>query len=210
MIMNKDAPWVWFDVDDVVVDASPLFQESMDRWTGQVIPWQTWPDNHFPPLYGIQDDDEEGHARMKDVWRADRILERAPVRPGVRAVMHQIKEAGCRIGLITARGWHEDGEGITRRMVKANGLPVSQVLSVFYNQSKAAILQATDTQVVAVLDDTPRHIAGCVAAGLPGWLLDQPWNVQATHLPRMASLEAFARHVQQVMAPQPPRRRLRG
>jgi hypothetical protein len=198
-------PWAWFDVDDVVVDATPLFQESMDRWKGTVIPWQTWAHNHFPHFYGIMDDDAEGIAQMKEVWRRDQILERAPVRAGVVAVLHRVKALGCRIGFLTARGWHEDSVAITQKVADQNALPVDRILSIPYAHSKAETLAATGTRVVGFVDDTPRHVEGCVAAGLNAMLLTQPWNVQAVHLPRVAHLDEFADRIALALQGEPPR-----
>jgi FMN phosphatase YigB (HAD superfamily) len=208
--MDKpDQPWVWFDVDDVVVESTPLFQESMDRWTGKVIPWQTWTHNRFHQFYGVRDDDADTIAQMKAVWKADQVLERSPLRPGVVEAMRQIHDMGCRLGFLTARAWHEEGVAITQSMAVTHRLPVDRIISMEYTQTKAEFLAQTGTRVIGFVDDTIRHVEGCRSAGFDAVLMDQPWNVEAVHLPRVKDMGEFAQHIARVLEPLalPSRRR---
>jgi len=50
------------------------------------------------------------------------------------------------------------------------------------------------------LDDTIRHVEGCVAAGFNSALMHQPWNAQATHLPRITRLADYPAWIEQAMA----------
>jgi len=200
-------PWVWLDVDDVLVDSTPIFQESMDRWTGKTIPWQTWTHNRFHQFYGIADEDAATIARMRQRWKDDRVLERSPFMPHVAQAMATIVNAGADIGLLTARAWHSEGEAITREMAAQAGLSIKAVISIHFHQTKADFLIHSGTQVVGFIDDTIRHVEGCVAAGFNAVLMDQPWNREARHLPRVANLEEFAQQIQARLAsPVPPRR----
>lgn len=186
------SPWVWFDVDDVLVDSTPLFQESMDRWTGRHVPWESWPHNHFPDFYGIQSHDTEAIAQMKAIWKKDRVLERAPLRSGVEEALQRIHDLGYPMGLITARGWHEEGAQITQDLADRHRLPVQKIISMDYSQTKADFLQAHGAEIVAFVDDTPRHVEGCVQAGLAAFLLHHSWNATAVHLPRIHHLQELA------------------
>lgn len=190
---SEKAPWLWFDVDDVLVDSAPVFQASMDRWSGITVPWETWHHNHFHQFYGVRDDDQDTIARMKQVWRDDQVLERSPLRPGVADTLKHLHDQGFSLGLLTARAWHPDGVAITQAMVDGHQLPVNQIISMEYAATKADFLKASGTRVVGFVDDTIRHIEGCVAAGINAVLMAQPWNTQATHLDRVPQIDDYPR-----------------
>jgi FMN phosphatase YigB (HAD superfamily) len=197
------APWVWFDVDDVLVESTPLFQESLDRWTGTSVPWQTWTHNRFHQFYGIADDDELRIAQMKQRWKDDRILERSPLIEGVGEALRAIEAKGAKIGLLTARAWHENGVAITQAQVEQHRLPVSRIISMNYHETKAQFLQHTGTRVIGFIDDTPRHVEGCRTAGIDAVLMHQPWNTDADHLPRVHRLSEFVARLDPLLQPSP-------
>lgn len=193
--VQDDTPWVWFDVDDVLVSSTPLFQESLDRWSGQVIPWQTWTHNHFHLFYGVASDDRATIQKLRQTWEEDQVLERSPLFPDAQDALHALAEDGFKIGLLTARAWHSRGLEVTEAMVEHHHLPVSRVITLPWESTKADLLQASGTRVVGFLDDTIRHVEGCREAGFNAVLRDQPWNVTAHHLPRVADLSAFVQRV---------------
>lgn len=188
--MANTQRWVWFDVDDVLVDVAPLFQDTMDRWSGRTIPWQGWTDNIFHRLYGVEDRDVAGVRAMQQACEDDRVLERAPLFDDVKPVFDALAADGLKIGLITARDWHSRGRAITEAMVDTHRLPVSDIITLGMEGSKAELLLRTGTDVAGFVDDSVRHVDGCRAAGIHATLRARPWNAAATHLPRIEALAA--------------------
>lgn len=197
---QDDAPWLWFDVDDVLVESTPLFQESLDRWSGTVVPWQTWTHNQFHKFYGVKDDDDETFALLRKQWKDDRILERSPLFEGVSETLQKLSDQGFKLGLLTARAWHPDGVAITQTMADDHHLPVSQIISMDYSGTKAEFLKKTGTRVEGFIDDTIRHVEGGVSAGFNAVLMHQPWNVQATHLARVKCMTDYPAWIAKAMA----------
>lgn len=181
---------LWFDVDDVLVDTSPLTEASLRTLTGKHIPVETWRHHHFVELYSLS---QEGKKAMLRQWMDDEILEKAKLRAGVADAMRSLSHAGFSLKLITARDWHPEAEDITWRMAQANGLPVDDVVVMSFEQDKSEVLISRGEQVDGFVDDTPRHVRGCLAKGWPSFLMTHPWNV-SEDLPRVGSLAQFAGH----------------
>ena len=193
--------WAWFDVDDVLVESTPLFQESLDRWSGLHRPWQEWTHNRFHQFYGVADDDLDIIQELRDLWRKERILERSPLSPDAGPVLRELSDMGLRIGLITARAWHPEGREITEEMAEAHQLPVDRVIAMHYEETKAGLLVQSGTQVASFLDDTTRHAQACHDAGFNSALFRQPWNADAQGLRVIERLADVPRWVAESLAP---------
>ena len=181
---------LWFDVDDVLVDTSPLTEASLRALTGKHIPVHSWPHHRFVDLYSLCSD---GKKKMLRRWMDDQILEKATLRAGVAEAMRSLAHAGFSLKMITARDWHPEGEAITWRMAQSHGLPVDDVVVMAFEQSKADVLASRGEKVDGFVDDTPRHVRGCMEKGWASFLMDHPWNV-SEDLPRVQTLSQFAGH----------------
>ena len=189
MMLAMDKKTVWFDVDDVLVDTSPRTEESLRTLTGKVIPVHTWPHHHFLDLYGLG---EPRRQSMLDQWIEDRVLERATLREGVAEAMRELAGDGFELRLITARGWHPRGEAITWAMAEEHGLPVSGVSLTLFEDDKSDALAAWGARVDGFVDDTVRHVRGCLAKGWPAWVMTHPWNADHDLPGRVGNLREFA------------------
>lgn len=176
--------WLWFDVDDVLVDASTQLERSLRRLTGIHHPVHEWPSHSFADIYKIAHDRFDA---MREAWACDRVLERSRVLDGSVDALKMGADKGYKIGLITARGWHPEGRQITQEMVDSNSMPVEQIIVMAFHESKSDLLLATKTDIVGFADDTPRHVEGALSCGWNGKLVSQPWN-RESDLPRVASV----------------------
>jgi FMN phosphatase YigB (HAD superfamily) len=184
-------PTLWFDVDDVLVETSPLTEASLRALTGKNIPIASWPHHHFVEIYEL---DAEGKAAMLRSWMDEGLLECAKLRPGVREAMDRLAGAGFELALITARSWHPQGEELTWKMARDHQLPVSQIVVMDFEDSKAEVLKARGARVDGFVDDTVRHVRGCLEQGWRAFVMNHPWN-SAHDLPfRVDSLGEFADH----------------
>lgn len=183
---------IWFDVDDVLVDTSALIEKSLRDLTGREIPVSTWRNHDFASMYGLC---ERGIKDMRERWLDDGVLEKAPLRAGVSEAMAELGKAGYKLGLITARGWHPEGEGVTWAMAEEHGLPVSELVVVRFEQEKAQVLRELGMDVSGFVDDTYRHVKGCLDNGWRAYVMSHPWNEQYEQAPRVSGLGEFAQRI---------------
>lgn len=182
---------LWFDVDDVLVETSPLTEASLRQLTGKSIPIDSWPHHHFVEIYEL---DAAGKAAMLRAWTEERLLESAKLRPGVAEAMDRLSGAGFELALITARDWHPQGERITWEMAEAHKLPVSQVVVMAFEDAKADVLRRMGARVDGFVDDTARHVSGCLEQGWKAFVMSHPWNARHDLPFRVDSLSEFADH----------------
>lgn len=180
---------LWFDVDDVLVEMSPLTELSLRTLTGKTIPIASWPHHHFDTIYDL---DSKGKDAMRRAWIEERMLESAPLRPGVAEAMRRLSEADFELCLITARDWHPQGEEITWKMAHDHNLPVSEVIVMKFEESKADVLKARGAQVDGFVDDTVRHVRSCLEQGWKAFVMSHSWNRDHDLPLRVESLTEFA------------------
>jgi hypothetical protein len=204
--MDNKKPMVWFDVDDVIVETSALMEKTLRRMTGKTILSQSWPHHGFAEIYGFKPGDME---RLREMWMHDQLLERAPLREGVAEAMVSIRQSGYELGLITARGWHPQGEALTWAMAAKHGLPIGEVVVLSYEECKAKKLEDLGVRVDGFVDDTHRHVRACQAKGWSASLMTQPWNEKHEDVPRVSALGEFAQMLAIKAGAVEPARRLK-
>ena len=187
--MKKEIKEIWFDVDDVMVDTSAMIEKSLRDLTGKSIDITQWPHHNFPEIYGF---DVNFMEKVRYKWLEDQILENAPLRAGVAEAMKDLANQGYKLGLITARSWHPQGEAVTWAMVEKYNIPVSDIAVLSYDESKVALLEKISSGVQGYVDDTYRHVKACSEKGWYSCVMNQPWNRQYTDLPRVDSMQEFA------------------
>jgi hypothetical protein len=186
---NAEDEWVYFDADDVLTKTSVQIERAMFKLTGMHLPWTSWTDHDFVKKYNLG---AERIPEMLAIWREERILERAEIYAGAREAMERVVDSKRKVGVITARGWHEKGREITAAMIEAERLPVSDLMVIEYHESKAELLEATGKRIAGFADDTVRHVHECSAKGIPAVLVSHPWNHAApNHLPRIDGIGLF-------------------
>lgn len=182
---------LWLDVDDVLVETSPLTEASLRALTGKTIPISSWPHHHFAEIYGL---DAQGVDAMCQAWMSERVLERAPLRAGVPEALNRLAEADFELGIITARGWHPYGREITEDMVATHRLPVSEIVVMDFEESKAEVLAALGARVDGMVDDTARHVRGFLERGVKAFIMSHSWNQRHDFPFRVDSICEFADH----------------
>ena len=178
--------WIIFDVDDVLVN----FRQSMSnacKTINKDVHWTKWTSYKHAEIYGFS-----SSAHVKTFMQEAEVLENAKVEPGVRNVLQLLRDRGYSIGLITARGWHPRGEIITSNMVKDNELAVDKIiLSHAHTDKKSEFINQFDGEIVAFLDDSPKHVMDFIEHGVTSYLMHRPWNVDDIDLPRVNTILQF-------------------
>jgi len=120
------------------------------------------------------------------------VLEAASFEPHAQEAFQAVRDAGCSVKILTARGWHARADEITRASLAEAGLVPDEILIVPLHSSKDAALRQCGP-VAAYLDDHAGHIQDathCANVERPV-LMDRPWNRDSTHPHRVASLLEF-------------------
>jgi uncharacterized HAD superfamily protein len=184
--------WIVFDVDDVICNfRESLYQSFKDK--GLDLPWQDWNHYNHVKMFNFTHE-KELHLHMKEAL----VLEKSLLEEGVREVMTNLKQKGYKIGLLTARGWHSEGEIITQAFIDKYSLPVDKlVISGQHMDRKSAHMDKFKGEIAYYIDDSIHHIQDFLSQGVKAFLMNRPWN-QDSILPRIHSLKEFEEQVQPV------------
>ena len=172
--------WIIFDVDDVLCNFRDSLYHSF-KVIGKDIHWNQWTDYASIDMYGLPDE-KALHAHMIQY----KVLEKSQVEDGVVDALKELKKAGYKIGLLTARAWHKDGQNITENFVDKNDLCDDKiVISGFYKDKKSQHIDKFSGNICGYFDDSIHHIEDFITEGVKNsYLIDRPWNQQSS-LPRV-------------------------
>jgi len=179
-------PIIAFDCDNVLCDLIPGLSDACSRFTGISLEPDEW--IHYDHFINVG-------MTLSDLLRAiidHKILERAPPYAGVVDAILLAREQGFAVALITARGYHPHGDPITLSWLKEFGMEFDHVILVDINETKAEALKSLDN-VVAYIDDYLPHLHDLeiANAGVPLFLMDQPWNREDSKFQRVFSVHEY-------------------
>jgi len=181
-----DIPYAVFDLDDVLANLRDHLMAMLHRRTGREIHWSEWRDYELGGLYGT------GNETIMAWVLEDRVLEEATLEPHAADAVSAARRAGYRVAVVTARGWHPQGEALTREWLERQGLAVDELYLVPAFGDKATVLEALG-QVAYFVDDHVGHLYP--AQALPGvrraLLVDRPWNRHDREMHRLFGLDEF-------------------
>lgn len=177
--------WILFDVDDVVVSYRESLYQSF-KVLGKDIHWSKWNTYKHVKIYGLKDYDE-----FLNHMITAQIIENSLIEPGVKELMHKLKEDGYSIGFLTARSWHPEAYEVTLDCIRRYNLPVDKVIVTEFKGKKTDYLNEFPGEIVGFLDDSPSHVEDFISANIPNsYVMDRPWN-QNILLPRIHNYEDF-------------------
>jgi|GEM_PF-1939550 len=184
-----------FDLDDVLCNLREPMSDALAKATGKRIAWQDWTTYDLPVLYGV------GLDHCLSAFLEHEVLERAKPEPGAVDAVRVCRELGCEVQVMTARGWHPDGDALTRSWLAAHGFVVDALAVVGLHESKAAVIEAAGGADF-LLDDSPRHIQEVMATGVVTTpvVLCRPWNQHVTGAGRVRGNIEFCKLVMGRMA----------
>lgn len=184
--------WIVFDVDDVIANFRESLHQSFKN-IGQDIHWENWKIYKHVDIYNLKDEDV-----LKKHMFSYHVIEKSQIEEHVFNIFQRLKNKGYHIGLLTARGWHEDGLELTENFVKKHQLPVDKiVISGQHMDKKSSHIHVFDGEVVAYIDDSIHHIEDFIAQGIHAFLLKRPWNESNHILPKVNSLLDFEQQIYQ-------------
>lgn len=181
-------PFVWFDVDDVLVDTSQEIHRVMLDKTGKDIPVDAWPSMLFSEFYGVGKENIEA---MRGWWRDGSVLEQARPFAGALDAVRAVAAAGHKVGFITARGWHPSAQQITEDLIAQNNLPVSELILLKFGESKKDLLAERASSIAGFVDDSLQHVQDVGGLGVPVALVRRAWNRAAEFENAIAGVHEF-------------------
>lgn len=187
---NTPAPWIIFDMDEVIVNGRDCLAAHLNSHTGKSISADDWIQYDLCKTYDID------HTTLLDLFHSSKMLENALLEPDVLQAMALAKSHGYQIGILTARGWHNDGLALTKAAVQSFGLPVDHVVAVPLDAKKHEVIQNHfPGHIAGFVDDNPPHVRGVHALGIPSYVRDRPWNQEMVEYPRVFHLVDFIEKV---------------
>lgn len=149
----KKIKWLFFDVDDTMVDTEGEICRVVLEQFGFTCP----PDVYLCPLT------TGGHHAQ--VLREARFMVNPPLLPGTAELfklLPALRANGFKIGIITHRGYHEEGETHTNNMLNQYGVrdQFDDVIVIDFNKhpDKVAFLESylDEGETFTLFDDRPR------------------------------------------------------
>lgn len=120
------------------------------------------------------------------------ILQNATIYEGVAVAISYARENGYEVAIVTSRGFHPDGENITREWFKKHNCDVDHMVLVGIHETKVNALKSLGN-VAAYIDDYLPHLEDIAASDLDInlFLMDQPWNCEDTQFNRIFSVSDY-------------------
>lgn len=185
-------PIIAFDFDGVIGDLGPGSHMACAAMSKLPAPSAEWTIYDQYVQYGMTLE------QYLEALIQYRVLEDAPITPGAAEAMRAARLAGYEIAIVTARGYHPEGEAITLDWCQRHGIEVDHLRLVGPSASKKQAL-ADLGNVVAYVDDLASHLDE-VATTCPDtklYLMDCLWN-QGEH--RYTRLRSVPEYVSIVLA----------
>ena len=164
------------DLDDTLGDFKTPCMDALNRVTNQNIHWSKWDTYNFPKVYGLN------QGEFLKVLMEEQVIENVEIYDSSYKFLNDLNDLDYHTVLITARGWHPDGKGITERWVADHDLNIDDLIVVHGHQSKVDVINKLNN-IVFSIDDRIKHCREYTQTGKIEHVLvyDQPWN---THLTR--------------------------
>lgn len=167
--MVKVAMTIILDLDDVLANLRESLCQTLGRAAGSRLHWRDWRHYDLRQHYPTVAD------RLEPLLIAARTLELCQPEPGAAAATQALDRLGFTVLIITARGWHPQGEALTRAWLNEHGIHYDELAVVPLGTNKLAALSPMHVVALAV-DDHPSHVMQYRQAGIPALLMDRPWN----------------------------------
>lgn len=176
-----------FDLDDVLANLRDPIQAALTKRFGKDIHHREW------DRYDLSDIYEVPLNEIVDAFIEHEILDHARPEPGAAEALCCARECGHQVAILTARGWHPDGDALTREWLAAHGLLPDLLHIVPLHQKKEEVL-GRYSGIAWMIDDNPAHVLGAARSGAVQSvvLMERPWNKDLAHPLRVLDLFEYA------------------
>lgn len=190
-----------FDVDDVICDLKFIIHKALHTELGIDIAHEKWFSFNLEKVYGVP---------MKEIFDAFHkhdILRNGKLNDEIYKTLDYLKNEKIDTMALTARGWHPEGNEITRVFFEENKINIPRIHVVNHSESKAKVIsQLNDFEVVGFVDDNIKHIVDtkleCGDKVGNYFLRTQPWNMdfeKCNIVKRIDSLNDIPNHLDQYL-----------
>lgn len=190
MRSSDTRPTIALDCDDTLVNLREPMMAMLNRFTDLQWHWRDWGDYQLHRRYRLTP------CRLLNLIIEHRVLEHARPEPGAAGAIRQLRAAGYRVEIWTARRFHPQALAITAETLAPLGIEREDIRLFRLTASKARQMgRLPDVQWL--VDDCPRHANAMHRRGRGGRVVvpSMPWNrrVSAKRLP---SLDQIVDHIQ--------------
>lgn len=159
------------DLDDVLGDfANPMIRALNDA-TGKNLSRNDCKSFDVTPAYGIS------HDEFLDILINGKIIEKTEIHESSHKFLKDLHTLNYHTVLITARGWHPNGNALTEQWVADHKLDIDELIVVDMHQSKADTVRKFKN-ITFSIDDRIKHCREYTQSGIIDHVLlyDAPWN----------------------------------
>lgn len=167
--MKVCQPVALVDVDDVLADTKSVMHRIFKDVYNAHTHWSRWRSFDTRESVGIE--------FCPETFRREGLIERVQPLKGAQNFLHCLKQY-FHVVIVTARGWHPDGERITRDWLRHHELPHDAIHIVPMDVSKKMVAIQYGERLSLVVDDNVDHIRDylTVPAVKRAIMVNQPWN----------------------------------
>ncbi len=169
-----------FDVDDVIYDLKNVIYRALLDVTGKDIKPDNWHSFNLNEVYGV-----DINTIFESFHKFD-ILRNGELNKSIYPVIEYLNKNNIETVAVTARGWHLEGNEITRKFFDDNEINIGKIHVVQHHEKKSEVISKFENfDIVGYIDDNARHIqetrAICGNNIKNYFLKDQPWNKSYNH-----------------------------
>jgi len=179
-----------FDLDGVLGNLVPAICDLCSKLTGVIIAEHEWTTYNYHLSLGVDHKEFiEGHVTHN-------VLENIIIYDDVVKSINLLRACGFTIAVITARGFHPNGEAITRETFNKEGIEVDHLLLVDLHETKVDAMRVLQElgEVFTYIDDYLPHLHSIEIAemNIKLFLMDKPWNQDDESFTRLSSIRQYA------------------
>lgn len=182
VIDPQDYPDIIMDLDDVVCDTAPLFQQTITKVTGINIPLSKWTDFYLPNIYDTLD-----QSQITDILCNSTLCTDVQPITNIDIALQKLRQFGYKIHLCTARAMITDHEKLTLNWLSDKGLEYDSLHFVNHGLKKSE--KYKNMKVGYLFDDAIHNLDDAFDSGnvIQPIIINKNWN---THYKRCARYDS--------------------
>lgn len=159
------------DIDDTLGDLKNPMMYALNKHTGKNFHWSDWKEFDIPKIYDITCE------QFFEYCQRENVLSNIKPHDEAHAFLKNLRKLNTYIVLITARGWHPNGEAITCDWINEHELDIDELIIIPEHGNKADVIKKFNNIMFSV-DDRIRNCRDYMNSELVDkvFIYTAPWN----------------------------------